>query len=98
MTRAMCMALKRANESQEAARHQGFARCDTQVRWAASGLQMGRPADTLDVIRRVWAPSGPPRLQNECAGEELADGFDSRPPPLTSGFWHALLTPGRPCT
>ena len=30
----------------------------------------------------VRAPGGPPRLQNECAGEELAGGFDSRPPPL----------------
>src|SRR5439155_8980541 len=29
----------------------------------------------------VWAHGGPPRLQNECAGEELAGGFDSRPPP-----------------
>src|SRR5712691_1494433 len=44
-------------------------------------LQNGGPALRSTPPGGVWAPGGPPRLQNECAGEELAGGFDSRPPP-----------------
>src|ERR687891_1205664 len=47
----------------------------------------GRLALILD-IGGVRAPGGPPGLQNRCAGDELAGGFDSRPPPL-----HAVLPP-----
>src|SRR5690242_4883386 len=39
----------------------------------------------------VRAPGGPPGLQNRCAGDELAGGFDSRPPPLPRTF-----APARP--
>src|ERR687891_468366 len=45
----------------------------------------GRLALILD-IGGVRAPGGPPGLQNRCAGDELAGGFDSRPPPRIYGL------------
>lgn len=69
-----------------------------QVSTSIHELQTGWHRGPSTPSGGVWAPGGPPRLQNECAGEELAGGFDSRPPPLRRDPWieigYALLPPG----